>query len=335
MTNSLSIRNLSYLVNVAPQLSIFDNFNRPNGPLGSTSDGNGTWTVLSGSFVISNNRASSSPANATSGIAVVNNFAANSTVSLDVSNGGGDALYFRVVDANNWWRVVVDSVTTTTGFTIPVGITEYLWWSYRNGVEFYPRATFADNFPFYEGPPLTFNGVQCWQTYHHHSQGETHGGASPGPWPIIEIWHSSPSVAPSGGYSPFTHTHSIVLDNCGATTDAFTHVHSAVTTYVNQTRFTQTGTETVFSSTTTRTLRLQSCINGAISTAGSVGGDVNSISVVADGPSISVRRNGVTTPVISTSSVTHQNATLHGFGRGTTTNSGTAMDNFSCVPIAA
>lgn len=316
MTHGLGIRNLSYLVNVAPQLSIFDNFNRVSGPLGSTSDGNGTWVTLSGSFEVASNRAISSPANATSGLAVVNNFAANSTVSLNVSTGGGDAMYFRVVDANNWWRVVVDSVTSTS--TVPDGYVEYLWWSYRSGHEYYPHAS----------GPATFNGVQCWQTYHGHDQ--AFGGF--GPWPILEIWHTSPSSPPTSGYPSTTHTHSLVLDNCGATV-TFSHTHGGVYSYVNQTRFVQSGS-TTFSSTTT-TMRLQSCVNGTVTTVGSAGGSTTAISVVANDTSIAVRRNNSVTNSISTISSLHENATLHGFGRGTTTNRGTAIDNFSCVPITS
>jgi hypothetical protein len=311
MSFGLGLRSTPFLVNTTPDIPIVDNFNRANGALGTTSDGNGTWEILSGNFAVSNNRAVSVPDNATSGLAVINNFASNVTLSLDVSTSGGDALYFRVVDANNWWRVLVDSVTTTS--TFETGYTEYLWSSTRSGAEYYPTTS--------------ERSAGCWQTYHDHNFSSFAGF---GPWPTISVWHWSPDTPPSGGYSNETHTHAITLDNCGRSV-TFSHTHFGNFFYTFQTRFISTGTQTVTS--TTVNLRLQRCVGGTVTTIGSSAGSTNSIQVTASGTSISVRRNGVSTNVLTTTSDTHLTATRHGLGRGPSTDRGTAMDNFSCLPI--
>lgn len=85
---------------------ISDDFNRANGALGSTSVGAEPWQIVSGTWSITSNMATSSTAASSRPIAVVEGRTANVDISINISSsGGGDALYFRVVDVNNWVRL--------------------------------------------------------------------------------------------------------------------------------------------------------------------------------------------------------------------------------------
>lgn len=80
----------------------FDRANTSNG-LGIAPTGGVPWTVLYGQVKISSGKAV-----ATVGVptcAVVDAGVADVEVGLDISQGGSEALYLRVRDAHNWWRV--------------------------------------------------------------------------------------------------------------------------------------------------------------------------------------------------------------------------------------
>lgn len=83
-----------------------DDFNRTvaaNG-LGSMSQGGLPWTVLSGSWSVNGTRPVTSTAQSSNPIAVIKPGTPN--VDLTLSVGAGDALYFRVQDASNWYRML-------------------------------------------------------------------------------------------------------------------------------------------------------------------------------------------------------------------------------------
>lgn len=286
-------------------ITVFDNFDRSDGSLGSTSTGNLPWQVLLGSFAIASNKAVSSPSTATSGLAVVDNLTPNVNLSLDVSPTGGDAIYFRVDDAYNWWRAGIDSVTTSSQQAY--GHTEYYWNAYRSGAEYYPTSQELAN--------------GCWQTYHDHSSD----------WPTRSGWGTSSTTPPASvAYSDYTHSHSVVLDNCGATV-TYSHTHYQGS-YYSSTQFVIDGYTTVY--TTIKTLRLQKNINNSVSNIGSYqSSSISSIQVAADASSIIVKTSNNATNRISTTSTDLINETKHGFGRATTSDSGTSIDNFSAIPI--
>lgn len=288
-------------------LTVSDDFNRADGPLGVTPSNSLPWQTLSGSFAVASNKAVSSPTTATSGLATVDNFASNVELSLGVSSGGGDALYFRVVDANNWWRVRVGSVTTTETYTY--GHYEYYWCSYRSGAEYYPTTAQY--------------GAGCQQTYHDHVSD----------WPTRCAWGTSSTSPPASiAYNNYSHSHSITLYNCGQTV-TFSHTHYASAYYSNTTYVIDgSGTTTV----TTVKMHLEKSVAGTITQVGEYNsGNVSSIQVTANGNSIIVKADNNTTARISTTDSVHSTATRHGIGRGTTSNSGTSMDNFSIIPIGA
>lgn len=85
-------------------VAVVDDFNRPDGGLGVTSQGAVPWEVLAGSWTVAGNHASSPSVQSSNPRAVVQTGAADGTLQANVGLGG-DALLFRVVDASNWWRV--------------------------------------------------------------------------------------------------------------------------------------------------------------------------------------------------------------------------------------
>lgn len=94
-----------------------------SGPLGNIEQGGLAWEVISGSWERLNGRAYSSTSYASNPIAVINTGLSDADITLGVTYQGGDAIYFRVVDANNWWRLrVVRNSTTSTNY-----VTEYQW----------------------------------------------------------------------------------------------------------------------------------------------------------------------------------------------------------------
>lgn len=93
-------------------LEVEDHFDR-TGSLGRTPDDNALpwkflnsnadhWSISSGNATISTSRLNRNP------IAYVNTLSNNGYVTLKTdTDRGGNALYFRVSDENNWWRVVL------------------------------------------------------------------------------------------------------------------------------------------------------------------------------------------------------------------------------------
>jgi len=99
-----------------------DDFNRANtlSGLGSI-PGGPTWLVQSGTWRILNNRAHTSTSADQNPIAYVTLNTPNASVEADL--GPGDAVYSRIVDSNNWWRIRQRSWTTqSTSYR-----TEYEW----------------------------------------------------------------------------------------------------------------------------------------------------------------------------------------------------------------
>lgn len=89
------------------------------------------WSQISGSWQLISNRAYTPTAAAANPVATVAS-TANVDVSVSVSPTGGDALYLRVEDANNWYRLRVENNTRTvvTGQhqeSYQTGTGQYTW----------------------------------------------------------------------------------------------------------------------------------------------------------------------------------------------------------------
>lgn len=97
--------------------TLVDTFDRANGALGSI-PGGPAWEVLSGTFAIASNLATSSTAPGSNPIAVVpigkrSNGSCDMYVEAVAQHVYGNAVYARVVDASNWLRVRVQSYTSS------------------------------------------------------------------------------------------------------------------------------------------------------------------------------------------------------------------------------
>lgn len=103
--------------------SITDDFNRTDASsLGTTSNGVTSWTATSGSWGITSNQATTSTAASSYPVATVTSALGVSDYELriDVPSGAGQGLAFWVTDADNWWGVVTDLVTTNN-YSCPAG----------------------------------------------------------------------------------------------------------------------------------------------------------------------------------------------------------------------
>jgi len=295
----------SSIIAKALAIVVEDTFNRSDGSLGSTSTGNVAWEVLSGDFAIVSNTARSVPANANSGIAVVETYTPNVNLSIDTSSGG-DALYFRVVDDQNWWRLVLDRITEAT--QTAYGHTEYHWYSSRGGAEYYPTSAELS--------------AGCQQTYHDHYSD----------WPTRNAWGTSSTSPPAGiAYNDYTHTHAITLAGCGQSV-TYTHTHAASHFY-GSTQFVIDGYTTTYSYYTN--FQLQKSLSNVISNVGGPSTQsVSSVQAILDGSSITIRKDSAVTDIITSVSSDNISGTKHGFGRATSnTVQNSTFDNFSAVPI--
>lgn len=187
MSVGLNLQNIALLANARPWFSVEDYYDRADGALGTASDGRAVWTVLSGTFAVSNGKAlagASTPVAtpADTGIAYVDILsipegsrpteisdaatqatiapASNVVLEADMSPTGGDALYFRIKDANNWHRVLL----TTDVITTPVYTGYYTYdWNSSLGTALYV-STYTDPKKYF--PTLT----NCASvTFHDHS----------------------------------------------------------------------------------------------------------------------------------------------------------------------
>lgn len=100
-------------------LSIVDSFNRANGPLGTSSDGQSVWSVLRGNFSIDSNRAYSTDTNNSLATVLMDSDVIVNAQANMHNNEGGVGLAFWVTDANSWWSIYpsYQSVTTTSSST--------------------------------------------------------------------------------------------------------------------------------------------------------------------------------------------------------------------------
>jgi hypothetical protein len=282
-----------------------DTFNRADtangGGLGAIPGGGQTWVAVAGSWRILSNRASTSTGRSSSPVVVADFGTADVDASVDISSGGGDALYTRVVDASNWFRLRLRTwvVSTTTQNTT----TEYQWEQrYRIGGQ------------------------------GNHNPGETtgtHTHSSPYA-PVAYGWggYSSPPSFPGTG----SHTHGVYLpDGNGSWNPSHGHAHNASSgpTKTGSTRTVNNGSST--SSTTYRQIVLERCTNGSVtqlSTSSQTTGSITSIRLSAIGTALLGYYNGGGASVSATSSE-HLTETRHGVGLGTSEYGGSALDNYT------
>ena len=90
-----------------------DDFNRTlSGSLGQMSVGSLPWSIVTGTWDVNGTRPTTATSQSSNPLAVVNPGPAIQDIELTL--GAGDALYFRVQDATNWWRVLWDGYQTSS-----------------------------------------------------------------------------------------------------------------------------------------------------------------------------------------------------------------------------
>lgn len=293
---------------VAQITNITDNFNRGNGALGFTSDGLAQWQTLQGTIQISSNTATSSNSSA---LAIVDLGASNVTASLSIS-WAGDALYFRVVDANNWWRVgtFYDQVTTSTPYNYSV----WNWYS--------ELGTHSEPGGAYGCPPSTPH------THPEYTKSSLNNFSRvPTPWCVSPLSHTHPIVYPNCTFGIGGPNRPVPISNVA-------HAHAAECYDVpNAISGIDTTTENYYY------VLLERCSGGSVSQIRSYVSTyaftVTSVQVTANGSSISVKYNGSSSDLFSAvSDSTHSSATKHGIGRRSPGDaSSSSMDNFSVTRL--
>lgn len=99
-------------------VAVFDSVSRgdQSGP-GVTSDGQYTWQVGAGTWSVASHLLSTSDAASTNPYLYIDTGYSDIDESLAISSLGNDAIYFRIVDANNWLRLKLREYTTSTATT--------------------------------------------------------------------------------------------------------------------------------------------------------------------------------------------------------------------------
>ena len=274
-----------------------DDFNRADTPAGSglgTIPGGPAWETINGSWRILSNRAYTSTSRSLNPISAITTPTGDADVRCTTSSNGGDAVYARVTDEDNWIRVRVRRFTTTTSFYI----TEYEWArGYQHG---YP--------------------TDC---------GQTHTGALvnafSGTTQIATKWSTSNTTAPSFSQCEFGWFHAHLTSDGNSTWGSHNHGYRLVggTYLTGETRQTQ-----VSSTSTHRRAILEQCVNGTVSQLGITTASPSSLRLLAVGTSLQVFVNGSTSASISATSSAHINVNKHGIGRATSDLDGQSLDNF-------
>jgi len=254
-----------------------DTFTRPNGnDLGKTEEGNTLWEKISGDSSINSNRLYFP----STGIAAFRLGGRSFDATLNINTLINSGLYFRIVDANNWWRARIERVSSSSSTT------SYEWGqSYRH-----------DN---------PFTGT-CAGPHFDNTDSMPGGAVSLFGWGSF----SSPPSFPTCGASR-NHTH----QNTGG--GGYIHGHNyAKSGDPYKTGVTSTSSST----THYYYIRLDRCVNGSVSQRasyyrGTTTSGLTAIRVRVVGNDIRVFANSTTTQRLQVTDSTHSSARLLGAGR--------------------
>lgn len=250
-----------------------DTFNRADtsagSGLGTTDTGSLAWTTLTGTaWRILSNKASTTDTITTNPLCVID--ISNSEADVQCDIGTGDAVYFRVVDANNWWRIRQSGVTSS--------------------------GTYVGSWSAWSAWSADIQG--CGTTYGSCTAGESN----------------------------------YVSGFATLNTDCRLSVGPCSYSYAKRTQ-----SRTVYSyNYTTYTLTLEKCVGGSVSTVGTpVNTSTTKARALCTGSSIQWFRhdgsNWVSLGTITDS--THNTATKHGVGRGTSSVNASSIDNFVAISL--
>lgn len=271
MPFGVSLRTLISAGNLGP---IADDFNRPNSStLGVTSVGGVPWVPIIGTWGITSNRPTTSTAIADNPHAIVQANTPDVDTAIDVnSSGGGDALYFRVVDASNWLR-----------------LRYYGWQSSSTTCQTCYKYTFTRECAHRSDGDCAGvgGGPSCGKTY-------SNCGSCPSPCPTVCCWDK----------------------NCIETTTVCESTScNCTTTYYNNYR-------TYF----------DKMVAGTVTQITYWNGSTNRFRAITSSNTVRVFTGTTDRGVFTVND--HVAATQHGFGRASSSYTGTALDNFDLSPVA-
>lgn len=329
-----------------------DTLNRPDSAtLGSTEVGKFPWEVLSGTWSVSNKRLVTSTADSSNPLVAVSLNSPDVDATLKISSGGGDSLYFRIVDASNWLRARSRryQVTTTTFRT------EYEWsvtYVYSN-----PHGSHSATYIYWgsfssSGAPSSLTDSHSyatgtnreWEQQYFHNYSESHpSGFESKPDEVKEVrkydggTNSAPFFASSVGFSHLhgvnAHTHSYLKTGSPYKTGAEQPINTTGSHTMSKSSESKTGATRQVESSSTSThyqVIVEKNVAATITSIGSVAVSApNSIRVVTLDADIDVHVNGSANPTLTVAEATHKTATKVGVGRGVSDLTGHSLSYFS------
>lgn len=277
-----------------PVTTVADNFNRTAASLGLTSTNSVAWNALSGTWSTNGTRATTSNADSTNPLAVVDFTHADVDASVDISSaGGGDALIIRATDSTNYLRAryyhnstyVSSGYWTSTGYwggwvSADGASTPNQWSADGNGC----GTTWASSpHPEFDTSTRQYTWSQIYP-----SQVAGTNCSSDSAWvAMYRDWVDTGNVWTDTSY--YTYDYSVYIDKVVAGT--------ATTLY-----------------------------------SSNVGSVISKLRLTAIGSTITLYVNGSTTARTSLTQAFNQTATKHGIGRSTSgTYTTSAIDNFSLI----
>jgi len=304
--------------------------------LGSTDTGTPlAWSVVSGDFNISGNKAVSTTAIGSNPIAVVDASTVHAVASVDVG-AAGDCLYFRVVDADNWWRVRTASVAQT-GVTYPIdvgawgaysgysGTSSYNQTGSYNSVHGYPTQERVSYQTSSSSTSYSAGGWSCSIAYRVSSN---YGAVESSP-------HSPSGINQSRRYYVWQTSGGVLgwwRYNCSRSvsgTTSYTYYWPTATRYRSVTQSTS-----YYTYYTYQTL-LEKSVNGTVTSLGTYDGSSPQIKVRCYEDDIEwFRYSGGFVSLGTVTDSTHNTATTYGVGGGTSPTNVTALNNFSVLTLA-
>lgn len=329
--------------------NLADNFNRTGTTLGVTSTNEVPWTALTGTWSTNGSKATLSSSASANPLAVVNFGHANADVKADIRPN--DALYFRVKDATEWWRVREQTNTQSYTYYTQEPYTYYTSEPY----------TYYTNDPYtyytYSYSPSSswsYNGYWCYApqsngyntgeySYVHgystvkvnnpHSsqcgvfKGDNYGIPDR---PMYRGYNYSRDIIKTStahtGYTSVSHTGYTSVSHTGYTSVSHTGYQSVPHTGYNTVN--NTGYTTYYS------LVLEKSEDGSISQVWAQPDTTTRPTmarVVANGNSISIYSAASGSPLTTVTNSFNATADKYGIGRSVNSTSGSGIDNFSAV----
>ena len=351
-----------------------DNFDRANTSIGTglgNIPGGPAWQQISGAWRIYNNRANTTTAHGNNPIVAAEFHVSDGDITVNVGRGG-DAIYFRVQDANDWLRARTRYWVTSYTTQEPVYDTRQVAVYDTRQV-----SVTKTEYRYRERTSYRDDKYTCLygESYNHHHNNHDHN--------YDQAWTSrvsgrdadarqSTQSAYSASYacwSGINHTHGsypqhIHYFSGGSHIDRYdffvygdyywaeqprdsndpgpfesreVHDYYETETYIShyETETYISHYETVTHYTDNYRVYLEQSAAGAVSTITSANtGAADTLRVVFTGSSIQVYVDGI--QEINTTDATHQNNTKHGIGRGASDRNYHSLDNFSAdIPNTA